>query len=341
MNYRKHFWDYQGRGVYLLTMNVAERKPLLGQLQTDEGKAYITYTDLGIAVIREAERAFSQYPQLQICAKQIMPDHLHIVLWVKEQIPFPIGEIVRGFKIGCTHAYWETLHINVQTSNAYSNNHSAENIDTIEAPSKLSLFERGFHDRIMLRGGQLKNMVKYVHDNPRRLALRRANPDLFRIHQQVERAGLTFTTLGNQFLLDYPLKAVLQCSRSLSQSEIDERKADCLWKASKGVVFVSASISEGEKQICRAVREAGYPLIILLQEGFPKPDSEHYKYFKPSGVYFEACAAGKLLLLEPQAFVFEQPQIVQQAEQKAGAIPHDTKRYRFLALNAVAAQLCS
>ena len=74
----------------------------------------------------------------------------------------------------------------------------------------------------------------------------------------------------------------------------------------------------------------------MLQNGFPKPNDPHYKYYKPSGVYFEACAKGKLLLLEPYVEVLEMPEIVEKTEAKVGKIPHDAQRYRFVAMNMVA-----
>ena len=69
-----------------------------------------------------------------------------------------------------------------------------------------------------------------------RLWLKRANPDLFRIHQQTQLAGIPCTTLGNMFLYEYPLKAPLQCSRDLTQTEIDTRKNECLTQAANGIV---------------------------------------------------------------------------------------------------------
>ena len=105
-------------------------------------------------------------------------------------------------------------------------------------------------------------------------------------------------------------------------------------------MFVTAAISEGEKLIARALREGGYPLIILLEKGFPQPDSPHYRYYKPQGVYFEACAAGKLLLVEPNAEAFEHQDIVARVTAKIGTIPHTTLRYRFMALNMMAECMC-
>ena len=112
-------------------------------------------------------------------------------------------------------------------------------------------------------------MIHYIKDNPRRLWLKRANPDLFRIHQQTPISGTACTTLGNMFLAESPLLEALHCSRSLTLAEVDTLHNDCLTKATNGTVFVSPAISEGEKKICRALREAGFPLIILLNEGFP------------------------------------------------------------------------
>ena len=189
--------------------------------------------------------------------------------------------------------------------------------------------------------GQLSNMAHYIKDNPRRLALKRANPDLFCIHQQIIIGTIPCTTLGNMFLADYPQKQVLQCSRKMTQEEIDKKRGECLEDASKGIVYISAAISEGEKQICRAIREAGYQLIILLEKGFPAPDSPHYKFFKPQGVYFEACAAGRLLLIEPKAEAYEKGEIESKVREKAGNIPHNSLRYRFLALNVMAEEMCN
>ena len=205
--------------------------------------------------------------------------------------------------------------------------------------NKVHPFAPEYHDRILTNRGQLEAMKRYIHDNPRRLALKRANKDLFCIHQNIRINNILCTTMGNMFLADYPLKQVIQCSRRLTQEQIDEQKAQCLVDAEQGYIFITAAISEGEKQIARALREVGFPLIILLHEGFPTPDSPHYRYFKPQGVYFEACAAGKLLLIEPKAEMLERADIVKRVETKVGNIPHTSQRYRFVAMNTIAEEM--
>ena len=62
--------------------------------------------------------------------------------------------------------------------------------------------------------------------------------------------------------------------------------------AKRGAVLVSPSISPGEKAIMRAAFDAGYPLILLQENGFTE-------LAKPGGARFDACAEGRLLILAP------------------------------------------
>ena len=361
MQRRCEGWDYKGRGIYMLTLVVRDRQPLLCTIEEDEKGLCAVSTEIGRAVLEETEHITKIYPQIRILCRQIMPDHLHLLLFVEEALPVHLTSVVSGFKLGCNRGDWNSLAKLANTE------HRGEEADTerrcgeendkkqtavscaadlCEAEKKdtqarrTGLWADGYHDRILFHKGQLDALIHYIKDNPRRLALKRANPGLFKIRQHLQIAGMSFTAMGNIFLADYPQKAVIQCSRKLHQAEIDAKKAECLGEAAKGMVFVSAAISEGEKQICRAVREAGHPIMVLLEKGFPKPEDPNYKYFKPQGVYFEACAAGKLLLLEPEKELYEQAEIEAEVVAKAGNIPHEALRYRFLALNAIAERIC-
>ena len=438
MQRRCEGWDYKGRGIYMLTLVVRDRQPLLCTIEEDEKGLCAVSTEIGRAVLEETEHITKIYPQIRLLCRQIMPDHLHLLLFVEEALPVHLTSVVSGFKLGCNRGYWNSLaklantehrreeadterrcgeekiplakladtehrreekedrerineekiplakladtehrreeadteRINeekIPLAKLADTEHRREEADTerrcgeendkkqtavscaadlCEAEKKdtqarrTGLWADGYHDRILFHKGQLDALVHYIKDNPRRLALKRANLGLFKIRQHLQIAGMSFTAMGNIFLADYPQKAVIQCSRKLHQAEIDAKKAECLGEAAKGMVFVSAAISEGEKQICRAVREAGHPIMVLLEKGFPKPEDPNYKYFKPQGVYFEACAAGKLLLLEPEKELYEQAEIEAEVVAKAGNIPHEALRYRFLALNAIAERIC-
>lgn len=62
--------------------------------------------------------------------------------------------------------------------------------------------------------------------------------------------------------------------------------------AKRGAVLVSPSISSGEKAIMRAAFDAGFPLILLQENGFTD-------LAKPGGTRFDACAEDRLLILAP------------------------------------------
>ena len=315
---RAKWMDYQSPSVMMITIVTNKRLPLLGKLHGEN----IILTELGQKVAGEIKRipTYNGAESIEIYSYVIMPDHVHILLHIHEHLPRHLGYYIRWFKKQCTYI---GLALAVPS-----------------ASDHCPLFAPDYHDRLLKGKNQLPHMVRYIQDNPRRLALKRANKDLFRIRQNQLIGTIQCTVLGNIFLIEHPLRQVLQCSRRLTQEQIDNLKADCLRAAADGTVYVTAAISEGEKQIARALREAGFPLIILLEKGFPAPDDPHYNYFKPQGVYFEACATGKLLLIEPHRNLLDREDIAVKTEAKVGHIPHDSQRYRFVAMNILAEDIC-
>lgn len=310
--------DYKDPSILMITLVTTNRQPILGILKGET----IERTKLGQAIAEEINRipTYNGAESIEIYSYVIMPDHVHILLRIHDRLPKHIGQYIAWFKIKCT-----------DTCSALTGGPVSETMRP---------FASEYHDRLLKGKNQLSHMVRYIQDNPRRLALKRANKDLFRIRQNQQINTIPCTVLGNIFLIEHPLRQVLQCSRRLTQEQIDNLKADCLREAADGTVYVTAAISEGEKQIARALREAGFPLIILLEKGFPAPDDPHYSYFKPQGVYFEACAAGKLLLIEPRRDLLDREDIAVKTEAKVGHIPHDSQRYRFVAMNILAEDIC-
>ena len=364
-HHRTRGWDYSGVGIYHVTLVVAERYPLFGHLAGDTpDEAHIELNAFGMLVLellRDEPRYYGETGYtFKILASMVMPDHVHVAIQVLKPLPKSIGTVIRGFKSACTSLYkqanatngrkYATKGENVGENNGRKYATKGENAGESNIPFSRIFTRIGsiwqpdsayYHERIIHGYCQIDSLIRYIKANPRRLALKRANPDLFKIHQQYTIAGVPCTVLGNMFLAEQPMRAMVQCSRKLTQAEIEARRDECLNAAANGVIHVSAAISEGEKQICRALREASFPLIILLTEGFPKPDSPHYKYYKPQGVYFEACAAGRLLLVEPSAELYERPEIEAKVYAKTGIhdLPHTSQRYRFLALNALAGKI--
>ena len=85
--------DYQSRHIYLITMTVEGRRPLLGQLVGDadapDGTPDAPHVEL--SPLGEQVRAYWQsieqhYPTIKVLATQVMPDHLHGILFVQQQL---------------------------------------------------------------------------------------------------------------------------------------------------------------------------------------------------------------------------------------------------------------
>jgi REP element-mobilizing transposase RayT len=292
--------DYTGRQIYMITMVTEGRKPLFGEVvgRSDAPKGSdeeprIILTELGQRVANEWWATSVHHPEIEVIALQMMPDHLHGILFVKEKMKKPLGMALRGFKQSCNKHYRElVLGAKVALTTQHTELRQAKRDRRGEDRDHGMLFARGYNDKLLLRKGQLEAWRHYLADNPRRLLMKREHPDLFRVQRNVEAGGITFSAIGNRLLLDYPNRLRVQCSRSLTEREITTKVAEYLTAARKGAVLVSPTISLGEKAIMRAAFDEELPLIYLQENGFPD-------LAKPGGKRMEACAKGQLLILAP------------------------------------------
>ena len=105
--------------------------------------------------------------------------------------------------------------------------------------------------------------------------------------------------MGKYRLLDYPVRNVVALPRSLSEEQIAQEVQKALRLAASGSVTYCAAMNDGEKAVTKAIRAAGYPLVVMLIEGFPPEGSEAARFYHPNGVYHTACGEGRLLLMAP------------------------------------------
>ena len=379
-HHRENGWDYRGRAIYHFTLPVEERYPLFGTLEGSSAEtAHVRLNAFGIRVWRMVTGLAQFYQEkgyaLKVLTTMVMPDHVHLVIQVLEPLPKSIGAVVRGFKSGCTKVYKEEFYCSGENATAVHGDTqagaTAVHGDTqaraaggIGGPpmhfarifaGRGSIWQQDaayYHERILHAPGQLRRMIDYVKENPRRLWIKRHNPDLFRLHRRTEAAGLLFTSMGNHFLLNWPDGQVVEMSRSATSEQIADGMRTAQAAAHNGAVTYTAAISKGEQRIARFLREQGYPMVVLLNDGFPKEGSPYERYYKPGGIYFEACSKGRLLLLEPTEQAFLDPSIQEAVEEalrrKAEErhrcytpIPVTSQRYRFMALNEMAKRLSS
>lgn len=288
--------DYNGRSLYMITVVVEGRKPLLGKLVGDENAEYgsldaprIQLSELGKAVSDCWYKIEHIHREISIVALQVMPDHLHGILFVHRDMALHLGNVIAGFKSGCNRAYKILNLIPVECAATMLQNTEPH---TKQDRTHGLLFEPGYNDRLLYHNGQLQHWIDYLHDNPRRLLVKRLHPDYFRVQQHLSYLDMQFSAIGNRFLLCAPYKLQIQCSRRLSDAEVAAQVEETLKACSHGAVLVSPCISPGEKAVMRAAFQHGYPVVVLRENGFTA-------LTKPGGKSFDACASGKLLLIAP------------------------------------------
>ena len=175
------------------------------------------------------------------------------------------------------------------------------------------LFEKPFI-RTLSHKGQLKNIIKYTHNNPDNAIMREENPDLYVIRRGIVIKGLTFDTMGKNRLLDFPLRQTVAISRNATEEKIQQMAEQALREAERGAVTYTVAISEGEKHVAREIREHGMPLIVIMPEGFPPEGTAAARYFHPHGVYHKACGEGRLLILSPSEHNYGLESVVKRTE---------------------------
>lgn len=116
MNRRMIDHDYQERQMYMITMVTEGRRPLFGRVAgRSDGAAgtpdepHVVLTDLGQRVSQNWHDIGVRYPQISIIALQMMPDHFHGILFVREYLDRPLGKVLLGFKQGCNKAFRELV----------------------------------------------------------------------------------------------------------------------------------------------------------------------------------------------------------------------------------------
>ena len=344
-------WDYRQRAIYQVTLVQADRaRPLLGRLVIDDPKAppeavtvRVEPSELGAAILAHWKRLGDFTPEIKPLFCQLMPDHLHAILEVTRPMAKPLGNAIGGFKTGCEKIYRElALSAQDKALSAQDKAPSAKrelngawaagggracSVPEARASGAPRLWAAGFQDSILFRAGQLDAMFNYLRDNPRRLAVKRLFPDLFRAVAALRRLlpslGVVgaFAALGNRFLLDRPLVQVQVSRRDFAyrrepkaggglkiardaageplvaqESAAFTAKAEALLaRARQGAVLLSPCVSEGEREIARRAFAEGLPLVVLRNKGFAPLE-------KPGGRHFDACAAGRLLMLAPAAW---------------------------------------
>ena len=335
---RKEGHDYSAACIYLITVTTAGRQRNLGTLMgCSPDEAHIKPTALGEYVIAAFRKMAAMVTDktgssVQVLQYQLMPDHFHGILYIREALPqgWNLGRMIGAWKGDCSREYWRNIGLTPDALNKESektnkesdatnkesektnkesdcstphepNKEGSSPISLSSAPSvsskKSPLFAAGFNDKILFHEGQLQTWYDYLHDNPRRLWLKAHFPDRLKktYDFRAGEQGHSYTAVGNTFLVTYPERVQVRCHRNLSPEEIQAQVACYMRMARSGAVLVSPFISPAEKAVYDAAYQERLPLIHIVNRGL------NGRFIYPTGRDLAGCSAGFLLVLAPYA----------------------------------------
>ena len=332
---------WKGVGLYHITLTIPDRQPLLGTLDIPDGDPTMTTvrrTPLGNALADCLLDIPNHHPEVQVLHFCLMPDHLHAVLYVRRTMPTGIKGVVRGF--------WQGVKKLGRASSVFPNNIRRNRQEGLqeadirencqegtlglrEATRNLEAFAEGLKGQMgdeayynlhpvftempfirpMGRRTQLPNTIRYIDMNPQRLATKRLMPGFFRVQKGINIGGRNFDSVGNVALLHaehYDVVHVrsvwVRAAEHGDNQPLRNYMNSRVLKARKGTVMVSPFISLQEKQVMQVLISEQHPFILLADNGFRE-------YYKPSDALFDACAAGRVLILSPWPYSAEKRKI--------------------------------
>jgi len=184
LRWRSH--DYAADATYFVTICTLDRQCVFGDV-TD---GVVRRTAVG-DVVDACWRAIpDHFPEVTLDAWVTMPNHLHAII--------AIGEVL-SFTVGAGHGRPERGHGRPQDGDGGPDRETARNrplgtiirlfksaamkrINEIRMTPGASLWQRGYHDRVMRDAADLARYRKYITDNPAQWSTDEENP--VRLHSQ-------------------------------------------------------------------------------------------------------------------------------------------------------------
>ena len=261
-------YDYSRGAALFITFGVSPRQPIFGNVSGEK----VVYSPLGRAALETLERETLRNPGLVLYSFVIMPDHVHLRLYVRPGLADPlaaVGAFVGNFKRWTT---WRAKQLGVAFA-----------------------WELNYYDRLCVSREIIDLVDKYIANNPLKWSLMHGpNPPL-KVIEPLDSPLLLesewWTGVGARGFLDGNRKlASIQLSRSILPGEVAAVVKRCLTAVEKGFTPVSTFISPAELALKRALAASGAPMVRVV----PDPLATVYRPKEDEPGQF---AAGRLLLL--------------------------------------------
>ena len=200
--------DYRSRCIYHIVLNKANDIPdfsqVVGIVGNHDWPPAVNLSQIGQIIAKCLSSIKKLFPFSSIPRKCIMPDHVHIALFIKEKSEIHLGQIIAEFKRNC----------------------SIE-LEKLGYPTKTDLFIENYHDTFLSAKGQLKSMLSYISDNPRRYLIRKNHQGWFRKFSITGGTDM-YEAYGNWDLLSEFQKVRVKYSSKYSPEELKSYKRMCI-----------------------------------------------------------------------------------------------------------------
>lgn len=273
---RARWHDYRAPFIYHIILKKAVTCNIFGEIRGDarirpseKGSAYIEKTQLGQIIETAIKRLDKEFPILQIYQYSIMPDHVHLLLRVRQRSEMHLGFYITKLKGKIRQDYSQLIGKQLNSED---------------------IFQSNYCDKILSAKRNLNELFRYIRENPHRLAMRMQYPHFFQRTRRLRIGEYEYEAYGNLFLFRNPDKMPVKISRMTSENTKERMKEQWIENAAMGTVLISPFISKEEKIVRREAESIGANIILIVHEKF----TERYK---PSARDFDLCSSGRLLII--------------------------------------------
>ena len=135
--------DYTARRMYMITMVTEGRKPLFGKVigrsdavEPSPDVPHIELSPLGATVAEIWQTIGNHHPEVKVVTLQMMPNHLHAILFVREKMEKPLGKVLLGVKQACNQAFREMMPVEFVAVTQQHAEQKDSNMQNTRAPQK-------------------------------------------------------------------------------------------------------------------------------------------------------------------------------------------------------------
>jgi putative transposase len=147
-------YSYRKPGAYFVTFATREMTPFFGEVI--ERKMHLN--ELGAVAEEEWRKTAQMRPGIELDEFVVMPNHIHAIIRIKDWGAGKLGEIIAGYKAAVSSR--------ILKEGSRRGPPQAALTGALRAPSKVSIWHRGYYERIIRNERELQRIREYIRRNP-------------------------------------------------------------------------------------------------------------------------------------------------------------------------------